>query len=202
MPSFKLTYFNGRGRAELTRLILAAKGVEYVDERLTEWPKGKEDSPLGQLPYLTVDGMKLPQSASIARYVAKEVGLAGQTNLAQAQADAIVDCLIEVQNIFYSDVAFNKTDKAQAVQKFLEKTVSPNFEKIEKLVKMYGAPHGFSVGSSLTWADLFIYEMSNNILELDATACDKFVDITRIRKLVETTPSIAQYISKRAKTGF
>ena len=153
------------------------------------------------MPYLTVDGVKIPQSASIARYVAKEFGLAGENNLQQAQADAIVDCLVEIQNAFYSDVAFVKTDKAQAVRNFLEKSVNPNFEKIEKLVKMYGR-NGWSVGSSLTWADLFIYELSNNILEVESGAFDKFLDITKIRKLVESTPKVSEYIRARAKTGF
>ena len=35
----KLTYFNGRGRAEVSRLILAHAGVEYEDKRVefSEW---------------------------------------------------------------------------------------------------------------------------------------------------------------------
>jgi glutathione S-transferase len=35
----KLTYFNGRGRAEVSRLVLAQAGVEYEDKRLelSEW---------------------------------------------------------------------------------------------------------------------------------------------------------------------
>jgi glutathione S-transferase len=42
MPSYTLTYFNGRGRAELTRLVFAAAGVQYEDKRITDWPAGKE----------------------------------------------------------------------------------------------------------------------------------------------------------------
>lgn len=42
MPEYKLTYFNGRGRAEITRLIFAAAGQKYTDERISDWPKGKE----------------------------------------------------------------------------------------------------------------------------------------------------------------
>lgn len=39
MPSIKLTYFGLRGRAELSRLILAAAGVPFEDNRIThaEW---------------------------------------------------------------------------------------------------------------------------------------------------------------------
>lgn len=42
MPEYKLTYFNGRGRAELTRLVFAAAGEKYEDERVNDWPKHKE----------------------------------------------------------------------------------------------------------------------------------------------------------------
>lgn len=42
MSDYKLTYFNGKGRAEITRLIFAAAGQKYTDERLADWPKGKE----------------------------------------------------------------------------------------------------------------------------------------------------------------
>lgn len=32
----------GRGRAEISRLIFAAAGVEFTDERIKNWPTGKE----------------------------------------------------------------------------------------------------------------------------------------------------------------
>jgi len=41
--SYKLYYFNGRGRAELSRLIFAQAGVQYEDARVeqADWPKLK-----------------------------------------------------------------------------------------------------------------------------------------------------------------
>jgi len=41
--SYKLTYFNGRGRAELSRLIFAQAGVPYEDVRIegAQWPQLK-----------------------------------------------------------------------------------------------------------------------------------------------------------------
>jgi prostaglandin-H2 D-isomerase / glutathione transferase len=104
MPKYTLTYFNGRGRAEITRLIFAAAGADYVDERVADWPNGKDKSPLGQLPYLTVDGVKLPQSISIARFVAKELNLAGRGNLEQAKVDSVVDTIIELYTAYYGKV--------------------------------------------------------------------------------------------------
>lgn len=38
--SFKYTlhYFDYRGRAELSRLVFAAAGVKFYDNRITDWP--------------------------------------------------------------------------------------------------------------------------------------------------------------------
>jgi prostaglandin-H2 D-isomerase / glutathione transferase len=94
MPKYVLNYFNGRGRAEISRLICAAADIPYTDSRIkdfSEWPAKKPEAPTGQMPYLEIDDLKLPQSMSIARYFAREAGLAGKTSLEQAQADAIVD---------------------------------------------------------------------------------------------------------------
>lgn len=50
MPQYKLYYFNGRGRAELARLVFAAAGVPYEDVRFTkdDWNKKKA----GMLPFV------------------------------------------------------------------------------------------------------------------------------------------------------
>lgn len=52
-PQYKLTYFNGRGLAEIIRLIFAQAGVDYEDIRIEkdEWPALKEskDKLLGLL---------------------------------------------------------------------------------------------------------------------------------------------------------
>ena len=44
MPSYKLTYFDCRGRAELIRMMFHAADVDFVDERIhhSEWPMRKQ----------------------------------------------------------------------------------------------------------------------------------------------------------------
>ena len=43
MSSYKLTYFNGRGRGEIARMLFAAAGKEFEDVRIEfpDWPKLK-----------------------------------------------------------------------------------------------------------------------------------------------------------------
>ena len=54
--------------------------------------------PLGQVPILEFNGVVISQSIAIARFLAKEFGLAGKTNLEQAQADMIVDASSDLQD--------------------------------------------------------------------------------------------------------
>lgn len=42
MPSYKLSYFNARGRAEKIRLMFAAAGVEYEDYRFKDFEEFKK----------------------------------------------------------------------------------------------------------------------------------------------------------------
>lgn len=62
------------------------------------------DTPIGQVPYLEIDNTKLPQSLSIARYLAREYNLVGKNNLEAAKADAIVDTCIDLMTAFYYKV--------------------------------------------------------------------------------------------------
>ena len=49
--------------------------------------------PFGQVPVLEVDGKLLAQSGAICRYLARQVGLAGQSEWEQAQVDMYADAV-------------------------------------------------------------------------------------------------------------
>jgi prostaglandin-H2 D-isomerase / glutathione transferase len=100
MVKYDLYYLNLRARGEIARLLFAAAGVEYTDHRyeFAEFDQLKAQSPLGAAPYLEVDGVKLPQSLSIGRFLAREFNLDGKTSLEKAYADVIVDTIIDIIN--------------------------------------------------------------------------------------------------------
>ncbi len=50
----------------------------------------------GCLPELEYDGHKIGQSMAIARFLAREFGLVGKSNLEAAQMDAIIDLGIDM----------------------------------------------------------------------------------------------------------
>lgn len=54
------------------------------------------DMPFRQVPVLKVDGKMLAQSNTIARYLARQHGLAGNTEWEKSQADMFIDCVYDL----------------------------------------------------------------------------------------------------------
>merc|ERR1712090_31209 len=105
MPNIKLTYFDLRARAEPCRLLLAYGGLQYKDERIpppwdpaSTWATVKPTTPFGQLPLLKWGDEVICQSMACARFVAREVGLAGNTSMESAQVDEIIDVIQDLIN--------------------------------------------------------------------------------------------------------
>jgi len=48
MAEMKLTYFSGRGRAEVTRYLFKIAGRDFIDKRITgeQWPEFKKSKSL------------------------------------------------------------------------------------------------------------------------------------------------------------
>ncbi len=78
MTTLKLTYFDFHGgRAEPVRLALHLGGIAFEDHRFagTDFPAIRKTTPLGQVPVLEINGVKVTQSDAILRYAGKRAGL-------------------------------------------------------------------------------------------------------------------------------
>ena len=64
------------------------------------------ETPLGTLPILEYGDKKLCQSITIARFLANEFGIAGKNNMEKAEADMVVDTIVDVQigNQYHSNL--------------------------------------------------------------------------------------------------
>jgi len=92
-PQYILTYFTGRGRAELSRLLLAEADIPFEDYRIVHddehWIPKKDNYPFGQLPSFEKLGtnLKISESSAIERYIAKIGGLYGESEEEAARID-------------------------------------------------------------------------------------------------------------------
>ena len=205
MSTYKLIYFNGRGRAEVSRLIFVAAGQKYEDARFEreQWPSLKSQMPLGQVPVLEVDGTKIPQSGSIARFLAKQFQLAGKDNLEQAKVDAVGDT---INDLMMASIPARReedqTKKAELMKKFQAEELPKHLQNLEVLGKLYSNGGPFFVGGKLTWVDLLFYDIGETLLQYDGSNLDKYPWLKQNRAEVEKQPRIAEYLKNRPKTAF
>eukprot|EP00058_Branchiostoma_floridae_P022605 XP_002608095.1 hypothetical protein BRAFLDRAFT_91427 [Branchiostoma floridae] len=202
MPAYKLTYFNGRGSAEIVRLVFAAGGIEYEDVRLErdQWPDLKPNTPMGQVPILEVDGTMLCQSNSIARYVAKQAGLAGKTPLEQARVDMIMDGMEEMGSKGYA-AYFEKNEdiKAERTKEYEDTFLPQFFTFLNKLV----GDSGHFVGSELTLADITFFNMATLVgTWMKVPNVDEFSGLKKVMNHVTSNPGIAKWLKERPETPF
>jgi glutathione S-transferase len=160
MVQYKLTYFNGRGRAEVIRFIFAAAGQPYQDNRVefANWPALKPSTPFGKLPVLEIINsktIKISQSMTIARYLAREFKLAGSNSLEAAMADMYADQLVDLFNeMLKSHFEKDEAKKKELSEKFNKETLPNTLSKFEAQL---AGNNGHLAGKELTYADVILF---------------------------------------------
>lgn len=93
MIQYKLNYFNFRGRGEIVRLIFAAAGQKFEDNRFEreKWPEYKPKTPFGTCPWLEIHDAGhvtvLAQTPTIARYLGRKFNIAGRSDLEASELE-------------------------------------------------------------------------------------------------------------------
>ncbi|CAJ0598691.1 unnamed protein product [Cylicocyclus nassatus] len=224
MVSYKLIYFNGRGRAEVIRQIFALAGEKFEDVRVSqeEFQKMKAEFPFGQLPVLEIDGKevaqtpehqdmpdkdktrKLAQSFAIARFLAKQFGLSPKCPF----EEALVDSLMDQYKDFHNEVlpllkvlmGFAQGDVDQLTKDVLVPARDKFFGFMTNFLKKNGS--GYLVGSSITIADLLLAEFSAEVAKKIPTLYDGYPEIKAHAEKVRSNPAIKKWIKTRPETKF
>ncbi|CAB3402961.1 unnamed protein product [Caenorhabditis bovis] len=209
MVHYKLTYFNSRGLAEATRDMFHLAGVEFEDIRMNhetdEWAKLKPHTPFGQVPVLSVDGFEIPQSAAIARYVARKFGFAGKNHEEEAWVDAFIDLFKDfVGAVRELALAIREKKPNEVIEKLRNETYKPAEEVYFANLKKHLAKGKsvFLVGDSVTVADLFVAE---NLFTLEK---NHLIDLTKEPELLKyknkifSLPKLKEWIDNRPDTQF
>jgi glutathione S-transferase len=197
MSSYKLRYFNGRGLAEVIRLVFAAAGQQYEDSRIPSdddrktWLAEKESHTFHQVPELTVDGQQLPQSKAIERFLAKRFGLFGSNEIEAARIDVAGEQLRELTVDLYA-----ATRDASKMPAFLEKFVAG-----AKLLDKFVGSNGFVAGDKLSLADLQIY-YTFFLIDKDGSIINQCPNLKKISENVSNNENIKAWIAKRPETAF
>jgi len=161
----KLMYFDFPfWRAEVSRLALHLGGIPFEDVRPNREAfmamKRSGELPYGQLPVLDVDGVRIAQSVSIARFCGQVSGLYPKDNLVdQARVDELLDTCTQLTHILGSSMSIKDADeKLRARQKLGTKVLPKWLGYLENRLNQNHTSDYF-VGDQLSVADLAIWRI-------------------------------------------
>lgn len=138
MPSYKLTYFDITGLAEIHRFLFAYGNIKYEDFRIQmdEWNALKPKTPFGKLPTLEIDGVVYHQSLAIARYLAKIVGIGGKNDMEDFLINIALDTVHDFrENTLKPIYEFDPKVREELMNKMFNEHLTFFLPKLDAMVK-------------------------------------------------------------------
>nr|XP_056712891.1 glutathione S-transferase 3-like [Euleptes europaea] len=193
----KLYYFDGRGKMEPIRWLLAAAGVEFEEEFMEtreQYEKLQQDGDLlfQQLPMVEIDGMKMVQTRAILHYVAAKHNLYGKDLKERALIDMYVEGTTDLMGLILLYPFLSPEDKKKQLATITEKATKRYFPVYEKVLKDHG--QDFLVGNQFSWADIHLLEA---ILMVEEKACDilsEFPQLQVFKAKISNIPTIKKFL--------
>ncbi|XP_057160010.1 glutathione S-transferase A2-like isoform X1 [Ursus arctos] len=173
----KLHYFNGRGRMESIRWLLAAAGVEF-EEIFIETPedlnKLKNDGYLlfQQVPMVEMDGMKIVQTRAILNYIATKYNLYGKDIKERALIDMYTEGMADLNEMIIVLPLCPPDQKDAKIALIKERTTDRYLPVFEKVLKSHG--QDYLVGNTLSRADIHLVELLCYVEEIDPSLLANF----------------------------
>lgn len=219
---FQLTYFNGRGLAETSRILFALAQRDYNDYRypleLIDWAShnmrkeefdedkntGKLVDSMNKLPRLEVfqenqKNVVLFQSKAIERFLATEFDFMGANNIDRCKIDAICETVRDFKTDY--QLVRKKDNKEVAMQTWFGETLPVKLALLENVLQ----DDNFAVGESLSLADVTLYAFCVDFfddkkgIEFSLRGCPKMRGI--VQKMSENE-HLQSWIEKRIDTPF
>ncbi|XP_055026191.1 glutathione S-transferase 3 [Misgurnus anguillicaudatus] len=190
-----LYYFNGRGKMESVRWLLATAGVEFEEVLITkkeDYDKLVNDGALmfQQVPLVEIDGMQLVQTKAILNYIAGKYNLYGKDLKERAMIDMYVEGITEVGDMI-SSLPFLPPDNKKNQ---LDKIESKAKERLLTLFEKVLANSQFLVGNQLSRADVLLLEVTLMLQESFPTILSSYPKIQEFQGRIKALPTINKFL--------
>lgn len=193
MPSYKLIYFNLRGRGQSLRFLCADNGITLDEEDIAydDWPNRKKLTIFGQLPALRDGNFEIAQSSAILRYVARKHALYGKSDEEKAKIDMLNDQLEDIRTS-YIRLIYEKydTEKENYIKSLPDKLAS-----VETFIEKNNGGKGYCVGDQINFVDYNMYDLLDILLILSPHALDKVPLLKGFHTRMSAREKIAKYRS-------
>ena len=189
---------------EIVRLICVAGGLPFKDNRwdsVQNVPK----SPLGQMPTLSVDGVLMGSTVTLARTCAKLAGLYPEDPVQSGISDMVVDHTQDIHTTVTKlqyDGAPGAADTKRTPEAELKKKMA-NFTG-ETLPKMWSKLEAvldgktYFAADTLTWADVAFFNRANAMMDHDVNCLEAFPNLKALHGRVRALPEVDAWINKYA----
>jgi glutathione S-transferase len=198
--TYRLTYWNKRGRGEQVRLLLNELELEYVDhhvDRGDEFRALQAEGPaklmFGSVPMLTEEDFFLVQGPAILGYLARKHGMLPDSLHLQAKADAIA---LGAEDLRMQYFRLFGPDAAQAQRAFVEGIWTERWKpRLEGLLEINGDT-GFFVGDKITHADIAMWDIFDSLVEwVEGVHFDDRPLLAKFFNGIKDRPRIASYLA-------
>ncbi|XP_048452713.1 glutathione S-transferase, alpha tandem duplicate 1 [Rhincodon typus] len=197
MSKPKLHYFNGRGKMESIRWLLAAAGVEFEEEYLEtreQYEKLLKDGALlyEQVPMVEIDGMKLVQTNAILNYIAAKHNLYGKDIQERALIDMYAEGARDLMILVMHHPFLPSEQKDSDLTLINNKAKNRYFPAFEKVLK--SSQNGYLVGNQLTVADLNVLEVILMIEDNAPKILSEFPHLQKFKLKISNIPRIQKFL--------
>ncbi|XP_077165218.1 glutathione S-transferase A1 [Paroedura picta] len=193
----RLHYFDGRGRMESIRWLLAAAGVEYEEQFIKakeDLEKLKKDGSLmfQQVPMVEIDGMKMVQSRAILNYIAAKYKLCGKDLKENAIIDMYIESIMDLGEMIMHHPIKTAEEKEKHFALIIERATTRYFPVFEKVLKDHG--QDYLVGNKFSRADVQLLEVILMAEELKPDILSKFPLLKTYKVRISNIPTIKKFL--------
>ena len=220
--TYRLYYGNERRWMESLRLLFAQANQKFEEIRCEDddWYHVNSEIFSEQLPilgrtlffsiysstiiFLEFNGIKYPPSMATIRFLARKLHLTGKSDLDQLKCDIIAEIVHQI-NEQYFQIWFssyrNEIEKKEAQKLFLENYIPLQLKQLEKLFETYSKDGIHFVGNDITWIDLIVYDLLENLLDIngDEQILNNYMKIKKNREEISQQPNIVNYRKSRSE---
>ncbi|MDL1381421.1 glutathione S-transferase alpha, partial [Yersinia pestis] len=192
-----LPYFDGRGRMESIRWLLAAAGVEFEEKFMNtreDLEKLRKDGSLmfQQVPMVEMDGMKLVQSRAILNYIATKYNLYGKDTKERLLIDMYTEGMADLVEMIMLLPMCPADQKDAKVALIKDRTKNRYLPAFEKVLKSHG--QDFLVGNKLSRADIFLTELLYYVEEVDSSLLANFPLLKALKTRISNLPNVKKFL--------
>lgn len=195
----ELIYFEGRGKMESIRWLLAVAEVEFDEVFLTthaQYCKLLDDGALmfQQVPLVKMDGMNLVQTKAILHYIADKYGFHGKDPKERYYVNMYAEGIIDLMEmIMMLPFTAEKQTKLENIEKKAKERYMPAFEKA------LSGGCSYLVGGKMTYADVLLLEGTLMLEELFPQVLEGCPHLKAFQGRMKQCPAVSKFLQPGSK---